>query len=115
MLKAQLLMADFAAGYFGFALLALSLSRHWWAVTGQPEAPPCLPTRLRIAGYAGLTLSGAAALLRGGPSFGVLLWITLLVVGGGVGALSRTGRSQWLQPLATGACKLVAHTQHRQR
>ena len=115
MLKAQLLMAAFAAGYFGFALLALSLSRHWWAVTGQPEAPPCLPTRLRIAGYAGLTLSGAAALLRDGPSFGVLLWITLLAVGGVAVALTLTWRSQWLQPLATVACKLVAHTHHNQR
>lgn len=115
MLKAQLLMAAFAASYFGSALLALSLSRHWSAVTGQQEAPPCLPTRLRIAGYLGLALSGVAALLRDGPSFGVLLWITLLAAGGVAVALTLTWRSQCLRLLATVACRLVTNTHRNQR
>jgi len=77
----MLLAAAFATAWLGFALLALSQVRHWRQVTGA-ETPP---SRTRVIAYRAiaatlLTISLGLALLRDGPSFGSLLWATMISI-----------------------------------
>jgi hypothetical protein len=79
------LVLAFAACYLGFALLALSLQRHWEEVTGQHELPPAVPGVLRALGYAALIAGLGLALWRDGASFGSVLWVFTLA-----------GRRRWM-------------------
>jgi len=77
----MMLAAVFLTAWLGFALLALSQSKHWCQVTGT-ETPPSR-TRVivhRSAASLLLTTSLALALLRDGPSFGSLLWATMISI-----------------------------------
>ncbi len=94
--SAVLLVAAFAAGYGGFALLALSLPRHWHDLTGQPRLPPGRRLRQRVAGYAGLVLACGLAAWHDGPAFGSLLAILLLTACAAAVAFTMAWRPQWL-------------------
>jgi hypothetical protein len=77
-LQGALLLATVALAAFAFACLALSQERHWRAVLGVavPAGPPA--ASLRISGFVLLAGSLGLALLRDGPSFGILLWSVLV-------------------------------------
>lgn len=79
---ALMLVGVAAAAYLGFALLALSQDRHWHHLGGARHCPRRTRIGLRVAGCALLATSLALALLRDGPSFGSLLWVTTLSVCG---------------------------------
>jgi len=95
----MLLAGVFLTAYLGFALLALSQARHWWRVAATD--PPRTGVRLRRgAGAALLAASLALALLRDGPSFGALLWVTAISLAALAVALTVAWRPRWLRPLA---------------
>lgn len=85
--------------YSGFALLALSQDRHWERAGGGRDCPPRLVLPLRIAGYLLLLASLALALWRDGPSFGSLVWATMLSVGAVAVTCTLTWRANWLRPV----------------
>ena len=99
-----LLAAAFAAGYVGFALLALSLPRHWHEVTGQLAMPVRTCTAFRRIGAAGLGACFGLALWRDGAAFGCVLGVLLLSTSAVAVALTLTWRPQWLAAMARRGC-----------
>jgi len=94
-----LLIALALACYFGFVLLALSQDRHWERAGGGRDCPARLALPMRIAGYAFLLCSLALALWRDGPSFGSLVWATMLSVAAVAVTCTLTWRANWLRPV----------------
>ncbi|WP_230968998.1 DUF3325 family protein [Nitrogeniibacter aestuarii] len=99
-----LLAAAFAAGYAGFALLGLSLPRHWREVTGQLAMPARSCTAFRRTGAAGLGACFVLALWRDGAAFGCVLGVLLLCASAMAVALTLTWRPQWLAAIARRGC-----------
>lgn len=91
--------AVLAAGYLGFALLALAQPRHWHAVTGRTEAPP-RPVALRRAGWSGVACAFALVVLRDGAAFGSVLGVLLLATCAAAVALTLGWRPKALTPVA---------------
>jgi hypothetical protein len=108
----SVLALAFAACYLGFALLALTLRRHWEDVTGQHELPPVVPRVLRALGSAGLAAGLGLALWRDGASLGSVLWVTLLAAAGLAVVCTLAWRPRWLRPLATASCGSSAVAVH---
>ena len=100
MTEAALLIAIAAAAYLGFALLALSQGRHWRSVTGTTTRTALEAFVLRALAGLALATSLAIALLRDGPSFGALLWATVLSTAAIAVAFTLAWRPLWLRPLA---------------
>jgi len=94
-----LLIALALACYFGFVLLALSQDRHWERAGGGRDCPARLALPMRIAGYAFLLCSLALALWRDGPSFGSLVWATMLSVAAVAVTCTLTWCANWLRPV----------------
>jgi hypothetical protein len=76
-----LLLGLFGTAYVGFACLAFSQKRHWHELTGARSCPARVTYGLRAAGYFLITISLVLAVLRDGPSFGALLWGTMISFG----------------------------------
>jgi len=95
-----LLLALFAAAYAGFALLALSQSRHWRAVVGDAALPRSRVLVLRMIGGVLIALSLLLALTRDGPSFGSLLWATAISLAALAVAFTLAWRPRWLRLFA---------------
>ena len=95
-----LLVGIVTAAYVGFALLALTQARPWQRV--YQAAPPTVIRRqvLRTLGGLALVLSLILCLLRDGPSFGVLLWVTAISIAAAAVAFTLTWRPVLLRPLA---------------
>lgn len=98
-MAAGLLVALALVSYFGFALLALSQDRHWLRAGGEPTCPARLVTPLRGAGYGLLLAAWGLAMLRDGPSFGTLLWVTMLTVAALGVVATLAWRAAWLRPI----------------
>lgn len=98
--EAILLTLILATSYLGFDLLALSQDRNWERVTGQRHVPAGRTLPLRLAGYGLLALALALSLERDGASFGSILWVVALSIGGLATVATLTWRSAWLMPLA---------------
>jgi len=103
----MMLAAVFITAWLGFALLALSQSKHWRRVTGT-ETPPSLA---RVSAYRAiaatlLTISLALALLSDGPSFGFLLWATTISIAALAVAFTLAWRPKLLRWFALGACRV---------
>jgi hypothetical protein len=103
-MEATLIVAVLAISYLGFALLALSQDRHWLHLCGARHCPPGIARRLRVAGYTSLAAGLWLALLRDGPGFGSLVWVTTLTVASFAVVCTLTWRPHWLRPLAL-ACQ----------
>lgn len=97
---AMLLLAVFAAAYVGFAVLAMSQDRHWHHLGGGRHCPPRTGMVLRIAGWALLLAALVLALVRDGPSFGSLLWATVITIGALAVVATLSWRAHWLRPVA---------------
>jgi len=97
--EALLLLGVFAADLFGFALLALSQTKHWRQVTGAAAPARGRIRAMRALGAALLGLAYALALRRDGPSFGTLLWVTALSPTALAVACSLAWRPRALRPL----------------
>ena len=95
-----LLLAVLGTAYLGFALLALSQKHHWrqFSHAGGPKSLP----RFLLRGWAGLAImaSLAISLLRDGPDYGALLWVTTLSLSAIAVTFTLAWRPKWLQPLA---------------
>ena len=96
-----LFIAMLIVAYFGFALLALGQHKHRQAVMGVDRQAPFRPVVPRCLGGLTLAASLALALLRDGPSFGVLLWVTVLSTTALAVAFTLAWRPKWLRPLAS--------------
>ena len=86
-----LLIGLFLSAYLGFALLALSQTRHWRAVSSRAQPPFTGKLLLRGFGAICLLLALGLALLRDGPSFGAVLWATLISLAGAAVAFTLSG------------------------
>ena len=95
-----LLIGAVGAAYLGFALLALSQDKHWRSVTSAVACTPVRAAVLRALGGLMLAAALSLALLRDGPSFGALLWVTVLSAAAVAVAFTLAWRPTWLQPLA---------------
>jgi len=95
-----LLLALLAAAYAGFALLALSQAQHWRTVVGAAPLARSRVLSLRAIGGALIALSLILSLLRDGPSFGSLLWATVISLAALAVAFTLAWRPQMLRPLA---------------
>jgi len=95
-----LLFVLFAAAYAGFSLLALSQAQHWRAVVGAAALPRNRVLVLRTLGGALIALSLLLALMRHGPSFGSLLWATVISLAALAVAFTLAWRPRMLRPLA---------------
>lgn len=113
-----LLLAASAAAYFGFALLALSQSRHWQQVLpGHGPQPPRLAA-LRLSGSAALAIALAPCLIRDGTGFGIVLWLLQLSVAAPALVFTLSWRPHWLQRLArrlAGGATPASHPLNRRR
>ena len=95
-----LLIGIVTAAYLGFSLLALTQARPWRRV-GQ--AAPLTGIRqlvLRALGGLALFLSLVLCLVRDGPSFGSLLWVTAISLTAAAVAFTLTWHPALLRPLA---------------
>ena len=99
-MQSALLIATALAAYLGFALLALGQARPWQRVAQRPPATGLRLLALRTLGSLALALSLGLALLRDGPSFGALLWVTAITLAALAVAFTLTWRPRWLWPLA---------------
>ena len=99
-----LLIALSSAAYLGFALLAISQARHWRAVSKAAEPGRIGKLALRIHGGVWLLLALCLALFRDGPSFGALLWATVISMAALAVAFTLSWRPRLLWPLATLVC-----------
>lgn len=95
--SALLLIALSLTAYLGFALLAVSQARHWRAVSGTAEPPPAVKIVLRVFGAGCLLMALGLALLRDGPSFGALLWATVISLAALAVAFTLSWRPSWLR------------------
>ncbi|MEM1126557.1 MAG: DUF3325 domain-containing protein [Bacteroidota bacterium] len=98
MVDVLLLLGSFLASYLGFALMALTLDRHWRDITDRPK--PDRQLVLRIGGYGLLVAAFAMVFVSDGPSFGALLWILGLGAAAYALAMTLAWRAEWLRPLA---------------
>lgn len=105
MSDAALLLAIFATAWFGFALLALSQPRHWRRVVGSLPLAGGRIIVMRLAGGVLILGSLILALLRDGPSFGALLWATLISLAAFTVSLTVSLRPRWLRPLTLARCR----------
>jgi hypothetical protein len=80
----------------GFVLLALSQDRNWRLVVAAPPPSRVLKLAIRTAGYVLLAAALPIALWRDGPSFGSLLWGTMVSVAGCVVTLTLSWLPDWL-------------------
>jgi ABC-type Fe3+ transport system permease subunit len=98
MAEAIFTLAAAAAGYLGFALLALSQKQHARAAQGSPGTvlPAETVPRRRWAGAAGLATCLTLCLVAGGPSFGALLAALLLTATATAVVFTLTWRPLWL-------------------
>ena len=100
-----LLMAALGTAYVGFALLALSQKQRWRQFS-HADAPRALPLFfLRGLGGLALVASLVVSLLRDGPDYGALLWVTVLSLSAMAVAFTLTWRANWLRPLAACAAR----------
>lgn len=98
------LIALFLATYLGFALLAMSQARHWRAVSETAE-PSCTgKLALRIGGGVWLFFTLCLALFRDGPSFGALLWATVISMAALAVAFTLSWQPRLVWPLAALVC-----------
>lgn len=93
-----LLLGLSLAAYLGFASLALSQDRHWERAGGGRNCPARLVLPLRVLGYVLLLASLGLALLRDGPSFGSLVWATMISLSAVAVTCTLTWRAHWLRP-----------------
>lgn len=100
MAEALLLLIAGGSAYSGFALFALSQSRHWQHVVAGSAAKPPQKQALRMIGGLALALALACSWLRDGPAFGSVLWLLLLSVAAPLLAFTLSWRPQWLKQLA---------------
>ena len=88
--------------YLGFALLALGQRKHRLAVmSADLKTTPFRSAVPRCLGVLALAVSLALAMFLHGPSFGSLLWVTVLSIGAAAVAFTLAWRPKWLRPLAT--------------
>ncbi len=106
MTNVLLFIALSLAAYLGFVLLALGQARHWRAASEAAAPGRIGKLALRIAGGVSLSLALCLALFRDGPSFGALLWTTVISVAALVVALTLSWRPRLLRPLAALVCLL---------
>ncbi len=99
MTGALLLIAVVLIAYLGFALLAISQTRHWRAVSETVEPGRVGKLALRVAGGVWLFLALCLALFRDGPSFGALLWSTAISLAAAAVAFTLTWCPALLRPL----------------
>lgn len=78
MMPALLMLLAGAAGYAGFACLALAMPDHWESAGGDPGKHAQRRHGLRLSGALMLCAALAICLWRDGPSFGTLLWVMLM-------------------------------------
>jgi len=85
---------SFGCAILGFALLALSLTKHYRDLFGK-----ILPVRrgrvFRIAGWLLLGASMIGAIAAQGFAFGIILWVALLNVAALIVGLSISYREKW--------------------
>jgi len=98
-MAAGLLIAVALVSYVGFALLALSQERHWLRAGGKQACPARVVMPMRAVGYGLLLAALGLALLRDGPSFGSLLWVTVLTVAALGVVATLAWRAAWLRPV----------------
>ena len=111
MYDSLLLLAVLGTAYLGLALLALSQKHHWRQLS-HADAPTALPLLLlRGLGSLAIMASLAISLLRDGPDYGALLWVTALCLSAMAVAFTLTWRPGWLRPMASCA----AQTGHPQQ
>ena len=103
-MQGVLLLGTALAAYLGFALLALTQARPWQKVVQTPPPTGLRLLALRALGGLALALSLGLALLRDGPSFGALLWVTAISLAALAVAFTLTWRPNWLRPLARLLC-----------
>jgi len=96
MREALLLLALFALAFIGFALFAASQKKHWQRITGR-EGAPSRPQARRLLGGLFCLAALACALLRDGPSFGLILWVLTLSVSAFAVAMVLSSRPAWLR------------------
>lgn len=106
-MAAGLLIALALFSYLGFALLALSQDRHWSRAGGKQTCPARLIMPLRAGGYGLLLAALGLALLRDGPSFGALLWATMLTISALGVVATLAWRAAWLRPIVRAAAGMV--------
>jgi cobalamin synthase len=98
-LETLLALAGAVACYAGFALIALNQERHWEDVSGQ--ARDALKARHGPwVGGALLALALALSIGSQGPSFGALLWATMLMAAAFAVALTLSWCPRALKPLS---------------
>jgi hypothetical protein len=103
MLDTLLALSAAVACYAGFALIALTQERHWEEVSGRAFDDAVVTTRKRAV-WLGSALLGVAlglSLQSQGPSFGVLLWVTVVCAAAFGVAFTLSWRPQALKPLST--------------
>ncbi|MDP3846053.1 MAG: DUF3325 domain-containing protein [Pseudomonas sp.] len=81
----------------GLSGLALAQDKHWRTVMGPALRHP--QSRLRLLGWAALTLSLSLAVSGQGWAFGSLIWLLSLPPAGFAIAFTLAWRSQWLRSL----------------
>ena len=94
----MILLLAFLCSFFGLALQALAMERHW----RQLRASPLTKTTarlLRIAGSALLATSLALCLAVDHASMASLVWVMTLAVSAFVLAMLLAWRPGWLAPL----------------
>lgn len=108
-MTASALLVSLLLAFSGFSALALSLERHHRAVFRTPP-PRRRVGGLRVAGWAGLALSFAAAIACGGWSFGPVQWVGSLSAAALVVVAVMAYRPTWLRTAALTALPLAALT-----
>lgn len=78
MMGALLLLLASCAGYTGFACLALAMPEHWESAGGNPDDQAKRRQGLKLCGALMLCVAFAICVWRDGPSFGTLLWATMM-------------------------------------
>lgn len=102
------LIALSLAAYLGFALLALSQTRHWRRVGEPARLSRGRVIILRFAGGGMVGLAFILSLMRDGPSFGALLWATTISIAALAMAFTLSWRPRLLRPLIKVAAVLFA-------
>lgn len=97
MRDALLLLFVFVTIYSGFALLASSQARHWKRMTIENLCSKHKVWMLRACGYGLLGVSFTLALLRGGASFGSLMWATMISLGAIAVVFTLAWRPTWFR------------------
>ncbi len=100
------LVLNLALAFAGMAALCLSMDRHYAAAfLVKPRRTTALA--LRLAGWAGLALSFASAVLLDGWNFGPVQWIGALAGGALLVVALLSYRPGWIRPAALAALPLA--------